>query len=536
MRLSAVMTVLAACSVLALAAARAPSECEVSLALVDSATGRELPGLVRIRRVDGGLVKPAELLPRGLGLAEPRLASYGGSIHDWCVLPARTTVRLPREKIVIEAFSGLETEQATLRLDLAANDSADATIPLVRFESMASRGMRSANTHLHLMKISRDEADRYLLEVPRADGLDMLFVSYLERAGANQDYISNEYTAADLAALERRSGVIFGNGEEHRHNFTGFGEGYGHVMLLNIRDLIQPVSIGPGIAKEGTDGLPLQRGIDAARNDGATIVWCHNEWGREALPNFLTGRVHAQNIFDGSINSSYKDSFYRYLNAGLRVPFSTGTDWFQYDFSRVYVNVAGDPTVETWLKSLAEGKSFITNGPFLEFRVSGKTAGETVSLAERGAVEIEARARGRVDFEQIEVVQNGEVIYSAPSRRVGGHYEAGISVRREIDAPCWLALRTPPPPVERDPELRAPAGKNEFDRWVYAHTSAVHVNVAGQSRFDRQVAQQLLQEMQADRDEIGRIGLFADDQERARVLDVYTDGIRALEQRLSAPR
>ena len=49
------------------------------------------------------------------------------------------------------------------------------------------------------MKVSRADADRYLQEVPRADALDLLFVSYLERAGADQDYITNRYTAGDLA-------------------------------------------------------------------------------------------------------------------------------------------------------------------------------------------------------------------------------------------------------------------------------------------------------------------------------------------------
>ena len=36
------------------------------------------------------------------------------------------------------------------------------------------------------------------------------------------------------------------------------GEGFGHVMLLNILKRIEPVSIGPGIMKEGTDGIPLR--------------------------------------------------------------------------------------------------------------------------------------------------------------------------------------------------------------------------------------------------------------------------------------
>src|SRR6185436_7795670 len=54
------------------------------------------------------------------------------------------------------------------------------------------------------------------------------------------------------------AGTEFDNGQEHRHNFTGFDEGYGHVMFLHLPELIQPVSIGPGIMKKGTDSPALR--------------------------------------------------------------------------------------------------------------------------------------------------------------------------------------------------------------------------------------------------------------------------------------
>jgi hypothetical protein len=360
-----------------------------------------------------------------------------------------------------------------------------------------------------------------------------MFLSYLERADADKEYTSNRYTAGDLATLTQKSGVLFGNGEEHRHNFAGWGEGYGHVMFLNIKQLIQPVSIGPGIMLTGHDGLPLQRGIDQARKDGATVIWCHNEWGLEALPNWLTGRVQAQNIFDGGIRSSYKDSFYRYLNAGLRVPFSTGTDWFMYDFSRAYVRMDGELTTSNWLKQLAAGRSFITNGPLLDLRVSGRSIGDTVKLRDAGSVNVVATASGRVDFQRVELVQNGTVIATASSKPVGGHFEAEFKQPLNISKPCWIALRTPPPSVKDDPELATPTPLNELGRELFSHTSPVYVELAGRPMFDPTVARQLLEKMKTNRDQLVKHGKFEDDLARERVLDVYRDGIAALEKRLA---
>jgi len=528
MRLASLSTCLLLPLLLLAGRDQAPPDHPVKIRLVDSHTGAELPGLVRITGSDGQPVPLPTLLNRGVGLLQqqPRIGS-------WSVLPGARSVRLPRRAITIEAISGLETEIARVAVDLSARSPQTITMKLKRFYSAAERGLRSANTHLHLMKISRDQCDRYLKEIPRADGLDLVFLSYLERAVEDQNYTSNRYTSKDLSALTSASGVVFGNGEEHRHNFAGFGQGYGHVMLLDIKKLILPVSIGPGIMKAGHDGLPLRRGIDTARRDGATIVWCHNEWGLEALPNWLAGRIDAQNIFDGGIRSSYRDSFYRYLNAGLKVPFSTGTDWFMYDFSRVYVPVSGKLTPGHWLEQLATGHSYITNGPFLEFTVAGQPIGNTVSLAKTGQVRIRGRAVSRSDFQRLELIHNGGIVAIAASRPVAGHHEANIDTNVDINRPGWFALRTPPPSVSGDTSRSRKTPLNLLGRELFAHTSPIYVTLDGKTIFDVAVATEMLATMKKHVAAIRENGKFLDDAARARVLDVHFAAIAAFEKRLA---
>jgi len=530
MRISAIFACLAMAGLLFVEGKPPKSTCRLKLTLTDAATGNELAGLVRIVDADGRAVTSDKLLSRGLGL-EGELP-----IHQWLVVPRAVEFDLPAGKYTISAIAGLETEESRREVNLEGLTESKISIPLTRFTNPMENGFRTGNTHLHLMKIPRETADRYLREVPAADGLDLLFLSYLERAEADRDYISNRYTAADLARLTKESKVLFGNGEEHRHNFTAQGEGYGHVMFLNLRQLIQPVSIGPGITLTGNDGLPLQRGIDSARRDGATAIWCHNEWGVEALPNWMTGRIDAQNIFDGSVRSSYKDSYYRYLNAGLTVPFSTGTDWFMYDFSRVYVRVEGELTAARWLKELVAGRSFITNGPLLDLSVANRLPGDTLKLAETESVAIVARGTGRANFERIELIRDGEVVAHATTRREGGHYVAELKLTPDISKPCWLALRTPPPSVPGDPELRQASPLNEFGRELFSHTSPVYVTLAGRSVFNRQVAKELLEKMKKSRTLVLEQGRFEDDLSKARVLDVHNDGIAALERRLAQER
>lgn len=520
---------------LASVSGKAASKARLTIELVDAQSGKRVPGVLRILDQHGEVIRLRDLvsadskqsiLPRGLGLVDQP------AIEQWSVITEPILLDLPSGRITIEAFSGLNTELAKQPLDLQEGQSRETTVRLKTFCDPAAQGLRSANTHLHLMKLDREQADRYLLDVPRADGLDLLFVSYLERAIADREYITNRYSKADLKQLEQSSGTVFGNGEEHRHNLKK-RTGYGHVMLLDLARLIQPVSIGQDISKTGTDGLPLQRGIDQARQDEATIIWCHNTMGLERVANHVMGRLDAQNIFDGGNHGSFHDGYYRILNAGLKVPFATGTDWFVFDFSRTYAKIDGPLTVQSWLKALKAGKSYITNGPFLEFEVAGHFAGGRLSLDRPASVSVTGTGIGRVDFQRIELIQNGRLVRSSSTRQEEGHFTAELKFELAVTGPCWLALRIPPPPLEGDPELTAPVPLNEYGRPLFAHTSSVEIQVGGRSYFDRDAATKLLAEMRENVQTIEKNAEFADAAEKARVVDVHHQAITVFERRLS---
>jgi hypothetical protein len=418
----------------------------------------------------------------------------------------------------------LETELATREVDLTGKEAQTLSIRLKRFYRAATQGLKAGNTHLHLMKLTHTEMDRYLRVVPQADGLDLVFVSLLRRIPDERDYITNTLTDGDLGRLSQ-CGILFGNGEEHRHNFGAGGEGFGHVMLLDILKRIEPVSIGPGIMKEGTDGIPLQRGIRTARGDGATVIWCHNTFGHEDIPNWVAGLLHAQNIFDGGDHGSYEDTFYRYLNVGMKVPFSTGTDWFIYDFSRVYVPMSGELTSKKWLAELAAGRSYITNGVFLELTANGKPIGETLAGAAGEELKIAGRAMGRNDFRQVELVHNGTVVHTVAARQSGGHFLADVNYTLRLDGPGWVALRISPM-----------AGQNEFGKPLFAHTSPIYVTVNGERLFRPEVARGMLAEMEASQKFVEGKATFGNADEREAVLRVYRESIAAFQKQIEARR
>lgn len=488
--------------------------CQITLTLVDhNQPQNHRPGMIRITTAAGQPLYITDLPNRAAGIRNADQA------RRWHILNRSETFTVPQTKIIIHAIAGLKTQTARLELDLTNKPQATATLAIKDFYNPAAHNLVSANTHLHLRNMTLDEADTYLTTYPAADNLDLTFVSHLERHKVTPTYISNQYTPASLAALTTPASGLLAYGQEHRHNFGPGDEGFGHVMFLDLQKLIQPVSIGPGIANRPSDAPPLQHGILAARQQNATILWCHNTLGYEDIPNWVAGLIHAQNIFDGGTTGGYAESFYRYLNLGLRVPFSTGTDWFLYDFSRVYAQLDEPLTSDSWLDALKRGRTYITNGPFLEFTVDNHHPGDTLNIDKPRQLSINARALGRADFQTIQLIHNGNVIATAKSNPAADHFQSTLTTTVNVTQPGWLALR-----IQSD-------NQNALGRPLFAHTSPVYINVNNQRPFDRDVAQNLIDEMRQSIIQIKQQGAFADNAELESVIAVYRKGIATLEAR-----
>src|SRR5262249_46413442 len=186
----------------------------------------------------------------------------------------------------------------------------------------------------------------------------------------------------------------------------------------------------------------------------------------------------------GSPTGAYEDRYYRFLNIGLRMPISTGTDWFLYDFARVYARVPEKLTIKSWLDAVKAGRCVSTNGPLLTLTVDGQSVGETIKLDKARSVRIEATGVGRHDFERLQLVQNGKVVQSEPAEKQDGGFSARLTREVRIDEPTWFAVRI-------DTQK-----KNELDRRLYAHSSPVYVDLAGKRVFEVESARVLLKQLE----------------------------------------
>ena len=515
-------------------APRAP----IRLELTHADTGEALPGLVRITTLATG--------------KHVTLSAHLGRPLGWYSLPANALIDVPVSEVRIEACHGLETEITTQTLRvLPGSEPQRVRLTLRSFFNSHAKGFVSANTHLHLQLSTRPvagavlrtrtEAEDYLRTTAASDALDFVYVSHLVRSSEDQNYVSNTFTRADLNRWSSDR-MRFINGQEHRHEggrSTRRGGPdelrFGHVLFLDLPELVRPVSYGAIFDPQApaSDAIPMRRAIQTARQQKSTVIWCHGKQGTEDIPNWVDGLIDAQNIFDGGNDGTFETLFYRYLDAGLRVPFSTGTDWGSYDLSRVYVPLAGDKSSAALRGALAAGRSFITNGPWLEFDVDGHRPGDEIKLTTAKAVRIRARAIGRDDFGRLEIVHNGAVVARHDTRRRGGHFVSEFDTTLTIDAPGWLALRVPTTQPYNDRTAYTGAGANLFGKALFAHTSAIYVTLNGKTIGTSSAIQDLIAEIKASIHLIESKGAFAHDAERDTLLATYRNAAAKLQAQLA---
>jgi TolB protein len=162
--------------------------------------------------------------------------------------------------------------------------------------------------------------------------------------------------------------------------------------------------------------------------------------------------------------------WHRALNCGFRISATGGEDSILslhrtpiIGADRTYAYLGSKLDYSAWVEAFRTGRTFITNGPLLDFRINGRMPGDEIRLPEAGgSVELYGRFQSIVPVEKFEVVHNGEVLESVPlADPKTGEFRRRISVTRS----GWYTLRAygtkPARPVD--------------DQFPFAETGAIYV-------------------------------------------------------------
>ena len=462
--------------------------------IVDGASGERVEARVQVLASSGRFAHPGGAILK-VGPGAPFFYSDGSFEVEVGRGPTRVTVE-----------RGTEYVPARVTVEAPSQGTRAVEIVLERWTALGDLGWHPGNTHIHYDEKETRPDDRLRLD-PRVEDLRMTAVSILKRR--ELEYATNKYPIGALTDFSTAHHYVQ-CGEESRHNAAPWSPGYGHIMLLNIKNVVDPVSRGVLVDSFDPDYPPLSYACDDARRQGGIVIWCHNGQGMEAPVAAALGKVDAFNLFDPNWNDAEYDIYYQMLNAGLHLPASTGSDWFICSANRVYADTGAEFEYEAWLEALKGGRTFITNGPAVFLSVDDLGPGNVLDASPGQRITVSVRWQSHYPVHRVDVIYNGRAAESRsfPEGSTGGELEAELPV----DHDGWVAAR-----------LSSDA-RDSFAQPVFAHTSPVYVHAGVGGPYKREAAAGFVSAIQRSLEWVGEKGRFYTDTQRQEVVDLFREG------------
>lgn len=406
--------------------------------------------------------------------------------------PGVIEVTVPAGEVTVSAVQGLATPEATARVRVEAGSGVtEVDLALTPVWDAEASGWSSGEHHFHLnygglYDLSPDD----IAPMMRGEGLD--FATPLL---AN---LHNRFEDQDLWTWSESGGPPFVRfGQEVRSHFLG------HLGLIEIDDLFWPWVWGPGYQVYGSDDRVNAEPLAHARGQGGFQYYVHpvgargleraTPWAEAALAD-LRGSVPVELVADAVLGDLdaleivclWSDEvltsqiWHLLLNAGIPIMPSAGTDVMNNFYrtmavgtARVYARTGAERNWRAYIEALRSGRSFVTNGPFLDFRLEGAGPGGVVSAGEASWSLSVATA---TEVERVEVLVNGEVVWAEDGLDEAG--TRGYEGRLALPEGGWVAARAV------GGEARWPMMAN----YPFAHSAPVWIGSVGSSAPEARAA------------------------------------------------
>ena len=371
----------------------------------------------------------------------------GQNGHLYMYSPGALEFEMPAGEYRVMASRGFEYLPARTNGSARAGEQASTTLSLAPIGGPSLEGWYGGDHHFHLnyggQALLRPEA-----LVPMMQGEDLDVATPLS-ANLHTRRIDEGYFA-----WTRRETPLIQFGQEVRSHFLG------HTGHIGINTLYWPWYWGPGYPVYGLDDRSNVEALQQTRKQGGVNSYVHPvtvraPFGGEApigIPLEMVSDAVLGDVDTIELACLWSDelgtaeAWYRLLNVGARVAPSAGTD-AMVDFfrtmavgtTRVYVKVPGQLTMERYLDGLKAGRSFVTNGPILQFRVSDHEPGDAIETSAGADVSWELSVGTAVPFERVEILVNGVIVWSGDGLTQPGYQ----TYRGTIKAPAggWIAAR-----------------------------------------------------------------------------------------------
>ncbi|GAA4782441.1 hypothetical protein GCM10023200_14860 [Actinomycetospora chlora] len=395
------------------------------------------------------------------------------------------TLVVPAGELTVSCTRGPEYATATATV----TDGGVVDLEPDRLVDPGAEGWRSADLHVHLnysgdLVVTPEQART----MQRGEGLDFLSLTAGNLGGEH---------VYDRALFESTVGTDLWSGDAVARASVEFrNDLLGHVHALAPGSPPARYQTGHEAGPHPHDWPPNAVTCAQLQAGGASTTYAHPVFApfgsagdddpyapflaphrtveaRELVVDVALGLVDAVEVVSCFDDAAGAELYHHLLGCGLRPAAVAGSDVFLSfahgpgvasnppGWIRTYAHLGGTPVSAGAVRdAVRAGRTLATNGPFVTLSVAGHQPGEVLEAQVGDVLEVSARGRGSGAEEVVLVGPDGEIA-SSP--------EGTVTAAVTVDGPLWLAAIARGGPHPMDP-----------DRPVFAHTSPVHVEVAGE--------------------------------------------------------
>ena len=404
---------------------------------------------VTIRTQRGGSTLPTRLVITD-GAGHPAAPDSGISYFDgqhgkiFFHSSGLATIEVPAGEVTIIAshgFDGAVTTKRKVRAGESMTIVVDLPAPLL---DLTESGWVGGDLHTHLNYGGPFQLEpEDMVTALRAEAIE---VSTPQLANLQTTLMDTRYWG-----WRRTEKPLIQFSQEVRSHFLG------HVAVVGADALHTPWFYGPGYPAYDRLDISNASPLRFARAHGGLNTYVHpvsvsdpfpagaapTGIPLELVPDALAGDIDTIELaclWSDELGTA--ELWYKLLNLGLPIMPSGGSDTM-HNFhrtmavgaTRVYAKPTGSLEMGSFLNAVREGRSFVTNGPMIDFTVGGVGPGGTVPGGTSIPFSIEASTTSPT--EEIEVLVNGRVAWS------GGKLDGFEKYGGTIDVPVggWIAAR-----------------------------------------------------------------------------------------------
>ncbi|MGP3956155.1 CehA/McbA family metallohydrolase [Nonomuraea sp. 3N208] len=412
--------------------------------------------------------------------APPKLDAHGRPFFHGDDL----VVAVPAEPITVTVTRGMEYTSAEVEVTPEAGRQTPIELAPERLYDAAARGWYGGDLHVHLNWMGEEPAAPELAAAAQ-HGEDLHVLNLVAGNVASERVYDVEalehWVGEDLPWSDDRH--LARLGVEYRNDLVG------HVSAFGLRGLPKRYHTG---FLDTVDWPPNAAALEELRALGAITGYGHpfhtpfddddppdvvlsrgrNCSAREIVADAALGLIDTLDVLNHSSIAATAAVYRRLIGAGNRLTVTAGTDAVLSfcrrgtasgppGWERVYANVAGPLTAESFAEAILLGRTFATTGPWLEITVNGHGPGDTLELAPGQRVEIAVASIGP-EVEHLEIhTAAGMLAQGRP-----GHLVTSM----EVSEPTYVVAV-----ASGGPHPRA-----FHRRGAYAHSSPVYLDVAGE--------------------------------------------------------